>query len=182
MATMTAHILAGHGHANDGGIIPHASLALYENSRANWQLTFTNMPAAQRARFGRKRVWVPSCPDRIFEDGLLMLSLFVWQHQEVRTAAGELEGLDLEASWLDLTALEPEHLEVLSDIAKAQPTAGKIVLTVLNDSYLEHQWPQLTNWPLHAEVCTPRWWRTQTQWQDAPSTGGSLAPETGGLF
>lgn len=175
MATLTAQILAGIGHPNDDGLLVHASMALYENSRPSWQLDVRQpRPAHSAAALGPRRVWIPSHPERILEEGLLMLSLYVWRQQAVRRMARDQADLDLRAPRLDLTQLDPTTLNALDEVARGQPCPGKLAVMVLTGSSLRPQLPRLADWRLEAEVCTPQWWRMQNQWEASPRTGGSL--------
>lgn len=175
MATLTAQILAGIGHPNKDGLLVHASLVLYENSRPSWQLDLRQpRPSHSRAASGPRCIWIPSHAERILEEGLLMLSLYVWRQPVVRRMARDQAGLDLRAPRQDLTQLDPTDLNALCDVARAQPSPGKLAVTVLTGSSLRPQLPRLEDWALEAEVCTPQWWRMQNQWDASPRTGGSL--------
>ncbi len=175
MATLTAQILAGIGHPNDDGLLPQATLGLYENSRPCWQLeSWPKHPLQGAATPAPRRVWIPSRPERILDEGLLMLALYVWRQPVVRQQARAAVGLDLHKAWQDLTTLDPVALAALCESARGLPCPGKLALMVLNGSYVQQQLPRLEQWPLQAEVCTPAWWRIQNQWEETPRIGGSL--------
>ena len=175
MSTCTTHILAGIGHPNDDGLLVHASLGLYENSRPSWQLDLRHpRPSHSGATPGPRRIWLPSQPDRLLEDGLLMLALYVWRQPAVRRQARDLPGFDLREPRQDLTQVDPAALAALHEVARCQPCPGKLAVMVLTGSSLRPQLPRLADWPLDAEVCTPQWWRIQNQWQATPRIGGSL--------
>lgn len=180
MGTNTATILVGRSHPNHGGIIPSAELILSENSRPAWTLSprFEARLDAEEMAFPNfpKRVWIPSRPEHILEDGLLMLALYVWRNRELRCQAREL--FDLKEPRQDLTRVDAERLAALRDSARTCSWPGKLVLSVFRDSYLLNQLEKLEPWPIQAEVCTPQWWRIQSQWDEVPRTGGSLAIQT----
>lgn len=175
MSTLTAQILAGIGHPNDDGILPQGTLALFENSRPFWQLDMRRDRLMGRPRAPEpRRTWIPSCPERILEEGLLMLALYVWpQPALIEQARGILRN-DLSAPRQDLTTFNSDALAALCEAAHALPALGKVVITVLTGSSLRDQLPHLAQWPLEAEVCTPRWWRMRNQWEADPRIGGSL--------
>lgn len=179
MATFTAYILIGHGHPNDDGIIPTAELALSENSRPSRTLT----ARTDASRHGepvplKRRVWIPSSPENILEDGLLMSALYVWRHPAVRRQAQAL--FDLKAPRQDLTEIDASSLATLRDMARSCPWPGKLAFLILADSYLLNQLEKLEPWSIEAEVCTPQWWRIQNQWDPTPRIGGTLSNMTGG--
>ncbi len=58
MATVTASILVGTVHQNDGGISPTHQLLLSENSRPAWSLF--SMDSAKR-----RAVWIPTVEDML---------------------------------------------------------------------------------------------------------------------
>jgi len=174
MATFTAYVLVGHGHPNDDGIIPIAELALSENSRPAWTLR-PRYEALQQPilPIPKQRIWLPSHSEHILEDALLMLALFVWQDRQLRRAAREL--FHLQEPQLDLSALDAERIAALRQVARAKEWPGKLALFVLRDSSLCNQLEKLAAWSIQAEVCTPRWWRIQNQWDESPRIGGTLA-------
>jgi hypothetical protein len=175
MATLTAQILAGIGHPNDDGLLQQATLSLYENSRPCWQLDIRSpRPAHSAAKPGSRRIWIPSHPERILEEGLLMLALYVWPQPKLLHQAQDTLGLDLQHPRQDLTTVDPERLAALCEQARRESGGGKLAIMVLNGSHLRHQLPRLEDWPLDAEVCTPQWWRMHNQWQASPRIGGSL--------
>ncbi|HYN79465.1 MAG TPA: hypothetical protein VES73_16910 [Lamprocystis sp. (in: g-proteobacteria)] len=172
MATLTAQMLAGIGHPNDDGLLLHATLGLYENSRPCWQLDIrTDRPNHSAAPPAPRRIWIPSHPERILEEGLLMLALYVWRQPAVRQQARIPLGLDLRGPRQDLTTLDPADLAALCETARGLPCPGKLALMVLNGSYLRQQLPRLEQWPLQAEVCTPQWWRIQ---KGCPPRSGTM--------
>ena len=175
MATLTAQILAGIGHPNDDGLLQQATLGLYENSRPCWQLDIrTPRPAHSAAKPVSRRLWIPSSPERILEEGLLMLALYVWPQPKLWRQAQDTLGLDLQHARQDLTTVAPEPLAMLCEQARSESGSGKLAMMVLHGSHLRHQLPRLEAWPFDAEVCTPQWWRMHNQWQATPRIGGSL--------
>ena len=176
MATLTAQILVGIGHPNDDGMLTQATLGLYENSRPSWQLEIRSpRPAHGAAKPGPRRIWIPSHPKRILEEGLLMLALYVWPQPELWDGVQQTLGLDLRHPRQDLTAVAPEPLAALCEQARRDSQGGKLAIMVLNGSSLRQQLPRLEAWPLDAEVCTPQWWRLYNHWDGRSRIGGSLA-------
>ncbi|WP_172452585.1 hypothetical protein [Chromatium okenii] len=174
MATFTAYLLVGHGHPNDDGIIPIAELALSENSRPAWTLRPRHEAFQQpNSPIPKQRIWIPSHAEHILEDGLLMLALYVWRDNKLRHLAREL--FDLQEHHLNLSALDAKRIADLRQLARAEELPGKLALFVLRDSSLLNQLEKLEAWSIQAEVCTPRWWRIQNQWDATPRIGGNLA-------
>ena len=84
MSTVTAQILVGHPDIYHGGIWPTHGLYLFENSRPSWVLVplGLQLPAGPAERL---YTWLPG-PDRILEDGMLMIYLYALKDEGERGA------------------------------------------------------------------------------------------------
>ncbi|WKZ13379.1 MAG: hypothetical protein QY320_05250 [Gammaproteobacteria bacterium] len=179
MGTITAIALYGKGHPNHGGIMPVAELSLSENSRPTWILTPRDGQADGSLHpVCSTRVWIPSEPQHILEDGLLMLQLCLRCESDLVQQAQGL--IDLQATHQDLSAVDSYRLFALRDQARRRFWPAKLVLSVLSNSSLLNQLAVVEAWSPQFEILTPKWWRRHTQWEVAPSVGGSLTTRTPG--
>ena len=77
MGTVTAQILIGSPHPNDGGIIPSHYLFLSENDRPSWSLVGANIFQENEKEFS-KIVWIPTL-DNMVEWFISSTSPFNWE-------------------------------------------------------------------------------------------------------
>ncbi|KAA6182594.1 hypothetical protein F2Q65_17615 [Thiohalocapsa marina] len=174
MSALTAHAVIGIPHPYDDGIIVQATLGFYENSRPSWQLDIRN-DSLMRRHLPRepRHVWIPSRPECILDEGLLMLGIYVWRFPKLRRRMREQLGLDLSAARHDLTTCDGPQLQSLCEAARAEPCDGKLALMVLGGSYLNELLPRVATWPLQVEVCTPQERRAHSQDASALAISGS---------
>src|SRR3954449_13211907 len=96
MGSITGQILVGHRHAYHGGIYPTHVASLYENDRPGWFLEPTGQTREAAERLGPDGtreplnyavdpvVWIPSAPENILEDGLLLIACQVlWGRDQI---------------------------------------------------------------------------------------------------
>lgn len=169
MSALTAHAVIGIPHPYEDGIIVQANLGFYENSRPSWQLDIRN-DSLMRRRLPRepRHVWIPSQPECILDEGLLMLGIYVWRVPTLRRQMREQLGLDPNATRHDLTTCDGARLQSLCEAARAERYHARFALMVLGDSALNALLPHIADWPLQVDVCTPHGWCEQHPRQRMP--------------
>lgn len=168
MATVTAQLTVGTAHPNDGGVIPTHLLQLHENSKPRWTLTAlqADVPAALAS-------WVPSRPETILADGLLMAVLLVVQDAAVQALAPDaLKGEDEVVLG---EAVDAAVLEKLHAACRSSKTRFKVVFTALEGSTLHQQLGQLAGYCMDLEVCVPVFSRCYSESRGETVVRGSLA-------
>jgi len=171
MATLTAQILVGGSHPNHGGINPSHYLFLSENSRPAWILTSENIFSEKQEQ--EKIVWIPTL-ENILEDALLMIGIYVLED----------EGLcELAKEYFD--DLETDHIELYDDISEEDRNKlyqecrkleqnYKIVITSFDEDRFDNQLKVLEDYAMDVSVCTPKYTRHYSRWQDEVKVRGSL--------
>ena len=193
---MTAQILVGHTDPYHGGIYPTHMLWLSENSRPAWLLEPTgravwgvpvNELEESPAWTKERTTWVPSGPDHILEDGILLIAVHVLRDEAVLELVGERCPVltELRVPFqdmpVDLTRLPHDVLAELRHRCAQIDLEYKLVLTVLSESSVEAQLPVLERYPMQLEVCTVgylRAWGGFVARSDA-RVEGSLTPRPG---
>ena len=197
MGSMTAQIMVGGSHRYHGSIFPTHTMSLTENSRPGWTLQATGRELSGAPSAGRPddnppswtvepTIWVPSAPEQILEDGLLLLHVHVLRDPAVlELVEKELPELaevrvPFRDPALDLTELPEAVLAELRDRCRASDTHCKLVVTVLVGSSLLAQLPILERYPFELEVCTVSYSRlTSAFGGPEPEVRGSLEPPPG---
>jgi len=185
MASMTAQLVVGHSDMYHGGIYPTHIVWLSENSRPAWVLEAamrdsSGAPGADpkdqdQPTWTQERVtWVPSAPEHILEDGLLLIALHVLRDESVLELAKSRLPALFEGEWLDLTKLEADALSELREQCSRSELAYKLIVTVLGGSALEEQLPILEQFPMEVEVCTVSYSRLSGIWSNEVEARGSL--------
>ena len=163
-ATCTAQIIIGaslrggfYGPFN--GIGPFHVMYLVEGGRAAWVVENVRHQSDEDAE--EPITWVPSRPERILADGLVMIAARITEEAEIqklvrdRLEAKQAEAL-LEAKWADLTEIDEGDLLELENAAR-QAIRAKLVITTMAGSSLTGQLALLERCAIEAEVCTPSW-------------------------
>jgi hypothetical protein len=152
MATITSFAWVGQAHPYDDGLtsISH-KMRLYENSRAVWVLSDTQSEGTQQ-----EIRWVPRGPDSIFEEGMLLIGLFVLQNENLRAKAKELIG-SLAESVYDMNMMDID-LQPLIDLNRSINRSAnydfKLVLSILSSSSIHRDYALLANYAHWSyEVC-----------------------------
>lgn len=171
MATYTAQILVGYGHPNDDGLTyvrqPHV-FWLSENSRPCWSI----------CHGGQKHVWVPRRPDSILDDGILMVSAFVFDMPNLTDALEETKVI-LSDRHVELsTSLSDKQHKNLITLVKHESDRQslKAILSVFAHSSLLSTIHRLADYSFQVEVLRPSYTRLYNRWRDAVLETGSLAP------
>ncbi|SJZ77468.1 hypothetical protein [Selenihalanaerobacter shriftii] len=163
MATLTAQILVGGSHPNQGGINPSHYLFLSENSRPAWMLMPENIFSEEKEE--NKIVWIPTL-ENILEDALLMIGIYVLKDEELCKLAEEY-----------FDDFETDHIELYEDISEENRNKlykkcreleqnYKIVITSFDGDRFGNQLKVLEEYDIDVSVCTPKYTRHYSQWQD----------------
>lgn len=186
MASRTAQILIGHSDMYHGGIYPTHVMYLAENSRPVWLLepvgrglagTASDQPDDEEvpAWTTEAVAWVPSGPEHILEDGLLLLALHVLRDENLlELAESRLPELLKVGRRIDLTKMPKSGLDELRQRCTQIDLHYKLAVTVLEGSSIHGQLPVLERYPMEVEVCTVTYSRL------ARGFAGSGKPEARG--
>lgn len=192
MAPVTAQLLVGHSDLYHGGIYPTHRLWLSENSRPAWVLE-PDRRAARAEQAGDEdpptwtlepTVWVPSGPDFVLEDAILLIAIHVLREPSVLEIVNERfpvlteSRIPFEQKPVELEGLPADELAELRSLCRQSDLAYKLVVTVLSDSSLVAQLPVLEDYPMELEVCTVTYSRTHSAWSDRTEIRGSLSIQT----
>ena len=166
MASYTAQILVGRGHAGDNeGIIPDGTLFLSENSRPAWILQQSD----------RQIVWIPTV-EHMLEDGLLMVVLYIVQHPDLVPLAQDYLH-NQEENWAELYEdIASEHLQVLYQRNRSLHWEGKLIISIFKGSHLFSELPLLSEYSMNLELCVPCFTRLHSGWDGKLHINGSLEP------
>lgn len=192
MASMTAQILVGQPDMYHGGIYPTHVVSLYENSRPGWRLQPTGRDLGGspvdntgegRILSIREVVWVPSGPEHILEDALLLVAIHVlWGADRAAPAVDDLGVPELlDEDFVDLTKIPTEALQELRGFVAAIDVDYKLVIAILEGSSVLAQLPVLERYPMQVEVCTVSYSRLRREMANSgPLVAcGSLEPPPG---
>ena len=163
---MTAQIVAGTPHMYHGGIRPIHIAWLSENDHPAWILEEVGQDIYREETSEEQEspppsedliVWIPSAPEYILEDGILLLAVRALQDRYMLDAItlGKPELRRLTGSgFLDLQKLPSADLADLRETCSRTELGFKLVLSVLGGSSLESQLPVLERYQMQVEVCT----------------------------
>jgi hypothetical protein len=152
---------------------------LYENSRPAWILKPFDPPPSGKEdevpEWATEPVtWVPSHPEQILADGILLLACRVLRDELVVDMAEELLSDLLFSDWVDLEKLDYGRLSTPRQDCQEIELDYKLVITILGSSSLESQLPVLEQYPMNVEVCTVTYSRLKSVWNPEVRTHGSL--------
>ena len=167
MATVTAIITAGGAHPNDGGIIPAATLTLWENSTPRWRLDHADRDDPSVA-------WVPRAPETFLEDALLLLAAVGIRDERVIDLLDDLAAPAWCAPDMNIAEVIGAPDDDLRAAVRDAMRRTKLVVTVVGPSTIEPQLELLTTLETDVEICLPNYWRRSSQWQAEPEVGGHL--------
>jgi hypothetical protein len=195
MSSMTAQLAVGTPDRYHGGIRPTHVAWLSENDRPGWGLEHV-WRDIYGDPFGQERaedeeplpwtetttVWLPSAPENILQDGLLLIACHVlWGEEGCRELVEKLgvpELLDFYR--LELEKMPPEPLADLRRRAREIDLDYTLVVTVLRGSSVLSQLPVLEDHSMGLEVCTPSYSRLRPRaWGGDLEVTGSLEPPPG---
>ena len=172
MGTLTAQILAGEGHPNDGGINPSYSLFLSENSRPAWILVPQDIREKSRQPIA-KRTWIPTV-EHMLEDALVMIAVHVSKNTAMRELVTEF-GVDPDSSRMEMySAFDDAQRGQLYAKCMELRDLPKLIVSVFRRSTIERQLSVLEKYQMDVEVCVPRYSRLHSQWTEGAVIDGSL--------
>lgn len=192
MNGMTAHVAIGWGHG--GGIAPLRVMWLYEHNRPMWVLHHAHTPDLEKmllAPEGSRTVaWVPSRPEHILEDGLLLIGLHHLRDAGLVHDASAVDGRLLftptgpENAVTSLEDVDEAGLAELRALTRDIDWPVKLVLSVFRHSSLHTQLSVLGEYPMDLEVCTPSYtrlrpWGAWANGQGPQTVEGSLKQPPG---
>ena len=155
MADITAQILVNGSHL----------LLLGENDRPSWQCIHLSRPPQER----RPTItWIPSGPENIFKDGLLMIAIHCLADEEIikraKSMSKEIMNNRVDSLSSILTDEQLAELYAMnrkdSDTATrtAQSTDGHLVITILaNGSGIEGELKELKHNGCGVEIAHSKW-------------------------
>lgn len=169
MGTVSAQMLVGGKHMNDGGILPTHKLYLWEGSRAAWILSTEEGSFTRKAELVTKKVkWIPTV-EHMLEDGLAMIAVYVDKNPLACNFIRKRCGHETPAE-VDIYATLDESKRVeLYEICKNIRYRSKLMLTAWNGSHLIHQLERLHSYDLEMEVSIPTFSRLSSPW--TPGSG-----------
>lgn len=191
MAPVTAQLLVGHPDIYHGGIYPTHTLWLSENFRPAWVLepdtralraaSAEDVQAENSPNWALEpTVWIPSEPDFILEDAILLLAIHVLRDEAVLRVVDERfpvlteSRVPFEDKPVELGAIPENELAELRRLCRQSGLNYKLVATVLRDSSVLGQLPILELYPMELEVCTLSYSRTRSAWGGETEVRGSL--------
>jgi hypothetical protein len=149
MADATAWIMvAPHSSAfGSDHFTPTHMLILSENDRASWRL------ASLTPQRSESITWVPSSPDTLLHDAILMTAVHVFQDEELLETASRAVP-NIAGQWLDLNTLgaSPE-LPTLYEKSRSLCWKASMVVTVLSQSSLRHLLDQFAQYAFDVRIC-----------------------------
>jgi hypothetical protein len=172
MAAITAHILAGHAHPNDGGLATLHQLTLSEGDRPAWLLQ-TGRPSKSDPRRRERIIWIPTV-ENMLDDALLMIAVHVIESEPVRTLFGQFsDKLDAERIEMydDLTHEQRQRLYALCREITNYP---KLILCIFEGSSLCSLVGVMEKYQMECEVLVPVYTRTYSRWAKETIIKGSL--------
>ena len=155
MAELTAHILVNGSYL----------LLLQENDRPNWQCIALHRRGEREHDTRPTITWIPSKPENIFKDGLLMIAIHCLADEEIiKRAKSMSKEIMNNRVTLSLTDEQLAELYAMnrkdSDTATrtAQSTDGHLVITILaNGSGIEGELKELKHNGCGVEIAHSKW-------------------------
>jgi len=169
MSALTAQILLGQSHPNDGGITPVYALYLHEGDKCAWSIHRINLEDSKCEKLG---YWFCDS-SQIMADALLLAAFYsggkgAYSEQllNVFPQAKTFRVGSFELSLLD-------RLELL-DMVKKMPMP-KMVISIFQGSSLTSQTSLLRDFEFDCEICESKSYRVTNQWDKIPRLGGELS-------
>ncbi|WP_052947585.1 hypothetical protein [Aneurinibacillus tyrosinisolvens] len=173
MATMTATILVGTAHPNDGGINPSHFLFLSENSRPAWMLVPQNIIEHEYKKELKKVTWIPTL-EHMLEDALVMIGLYVLKDAEI-IQLFKKHFIGKNRTFISLYEDIPTSaLEQMYGRMQQLTTDVKVVVSVFNGSSIMKNISIVKDYPFDIEVCPTSFRREYNQWTRKTEEAGVL--------
>ena len=168
MSALTAQILVGQSHPNDGGVNPLYALYLHEGDKCAWSIHRLDL---EDSKCEKLAYWFCD-PSQIMADALLLAAFYAGekgayseQLLNVFPSAKTFRVGSFELSLLD-------RLELL-DMVKKMPMP-KMNLSIFHGSSLAAQTSLLREFKFDCEICESKSYRITSQWDEKPLLGGEL--------
>ncbi|MBK7301256.1 MAG: hypothetical protein IPI79_13565 [Moraxellaceae bacterium] len=160
MATMTAQILIGTGHSNDGGLIfvKQKRLSLSENSRISWLFK----PDGAKDLI----VWVATV-ENCLEDAFLMIAILIQRDVDlIELAKSFYPTIETERHITLYEAFSLEQRMQLYAKCRQITTFEKMIVTVFRQSHLlsRRQLSVIESYRMDIEVCSVCYSRLFSMW------------------
>ncbi|HSK69164.1 MAG TPA: hypothetical protein VLA21_07865 [Candidatus Limnocylindria bacterium] len=161
MATCTAIGILGTSHPNDGGILVHHVMRLYENGCGRLVI---ERPSGLRQAGEMLGHWI--CTNRVLEDMMLMGAVYALEDGKTVAACRA-------AGCPETTLASPWELEGCADrlegprLLAKEAYAGrnmKLVLVSLTGSTMQHHLEAAKEYTKDVEICTPWFNRHEGGW------------------
>jgi hypothetical protein len=154
MSTMTAHILIGNSHTYHGGIIPLYRIYLSENSRPALILIEDNINWEHQRGSFKKVIWIPTI-ENMFEDILLMISIFVLKDKNILKKIHESLKINLEnlEIYNDIGEDLRQKLYNLNKTTINEYKDLKIIFSIFNGSTLRSEIKNIKGYKFDYELC-----------------------------
>ena len=155
MAELTAQILVNGSYL----------LLLQENDRPNWQCIHLSRRGEREHDIRPTITWIPSKPENIFKDGLLMIAIHCLADEEIIKRAKSMSK-EIMNGFVTLSLTDEQLAELYamnrkdSDTATrtAQSTDGHLVITILaNGSGIEGELKELKHNGCGVEIAHSKW-------------------------
>ena len=155
MAELTAHILVNGSYL----------LLLQENDRPNWQCIALHRRGEREHDTRPTITWIPSKPENILKDGLLMIAIHCLADEEIIKRAKSMSK-EIMNGFVTLSLTDEQLAELYamnrkdSDTATrtAQSTDGHLVITILaNGSGIEGELKELKHNGCGVEIAHSKW-------------------------
>ena len=172
MAAITAHILAGSAHPNDGGLTTRYTLTLSEGSRPAWLLE-TNRRSRTDPMRRERIVWIPSV-ENMLEDALLMIAVHLVASEPVRTLFSKFSNKINEERLEMYDDLTNEQREQLYELCREIKNYPKLVLCIFEGASISRQISVMEKYQMECEVLMPVYTRTYSRWANETVIKGSL--------
>ncbi len=158
MGTITCIIFVGREHPFHGGIQPTHYLVFYENDVPGWVLMEYSIDKGT----GRYIGW--NCiVEHPLEEALLMIAIYVMKNDEIINLVKQVAKREVLSSNLvnPYEDIGKENLEKIFDrLRKIEINDLKLVITILQDSYLLNKIDTIKDYKVHAEICLPKYIKT----------------------
>ena len=155
MAELTAQILVNGSYL----------LLLHENDRPAWQCIHLSIRGEREHDIIPTITWIPSKPENIFKDGLLMIAIHCLADEEIIKRAKSMSK-EIMNGFVTLSLTDEQLAELYamnrkdSDTATrtAQSTDGHLVITILaNGSSIEGELKELKHNGCGVEIAHSKW-------------------------
>lgn len=172
MGTMTAQILIGKSHPNDGGIRPEWMVQLSENSRPHVMLHNNINYLARTNKSPSYFEWTPSVENGV-EDILLMIALHVIKDKNILDFVSR-RNPEILKNRVEVYDIPDEVRESLYQLVRGVDGWPKLAVSIYFRCYLERQFSILEDMSVDHEICMSVRVREKSSWGDM-----NLKRETG---